>query len=121
MCWKSPWHSCKVVWQIPRFWVLAYNNTKTTLLKISSSVILPLAVIGVAYSLRNRAKILIVLTFALYYMGVHIAVIAVAGHSLPIMPYVLMFAVYGLANLAERTTRLRARLAGPRPVVRGLR
>jgi 4-amino-4-deoxy-L-arabinose transferase-like glycosyltransferase len=111
----------KVVWQLPRFWVLSSNYTKTTLLKIAHSAILPLAVLGIVFSLRDRTRILVVLTFVLYYMGVHAAVVAVAGHSLPVMPYVLTFAMYGLANLVQWATRLHPRLMHLMSMMRGLR
>ncbi|MBI4329421.1 MAG: glycosyltransferase family 39 protein [Chloroflexi bacterium] len=103
----------KVVWQVPRFWVLAYGITKMTLLKISQSVILPLAAVGLWFSLRNRVPMLSLAAFLVYYIGVHVSILALAGYSVPIMPYVLMLAIYGLANLAQKVTTRRRLPAVP--------
>ncbi len=64
-------------------------------------LILTLASLGIYFSIKERKEIFHPLSIILYFNLIHAAVAATFRYSIPIMPYVIMFAVYGVHRLSK--------------------
>lgn len=91
----------KTIYEIPRFWYLAYGKTKMLLLMIAQTALLVPAVLGGILAMRNKKNVTGLLLFLAYFVGVYVSFSALAAYSLPIPPYVIMFAAYGVLSLAS--------------------
>jgi len=60
------------------------------------------ALIGLFYSIRDWRKFFILYALIFYYSGTYILVRAIIRYRMPIEPFLIMFAAYGIAALWER-------------------
>jgi 4-amino-4-deoxy-L-arabinose transferase-like glycosyltransferase len=89
--WFSPF-SPKYQWMLP-------------ILLLIQSIILVLAAVGMLFSIKEGKDGFVLLLVILYFVGIHTLVVSTFRYSLPIMPYVIILAVYGVQRLwcsAER-------------------
>lgn len=66
--------------------------------------LLVLAVWGMALG-RKRASLLVPVLLILYFAGIHTLLVARMRYSLPVMPFVILFAGYTLHRMTERRAR----------------
>jgi 4-amino-4-deoxy-L-arabinose transferase-like glycosyltransferase len=89
----------KIRKQLLPFWYLGASETKTRILTVLQLPVLLLAGLGVFFSYtRQKSCSLLVLTIA-YFNLVYAAIHAQVKFSVPVVPYVLILAVYGLSEI----------------------
>lgn len=107
------------------FWPTSDSDTVSNLARVGSfGLMLPFMLYGVVLALRRQwgwsllqQPIFLLLLFCLVYTSVHLLTWALIRYRLPVDAVLLVFAGYGLVDLAERLLprflpRLAARLAG---------
>ncbi|MDD3726342.1 MAG: glycosyltransferase family 39 protein [Candidatus Ratteibacteria bacterium] len=57
------------------------------------------AILGLLYSIKNWRKLFILYALIIYYSGTYILVRAIIRYRMPIEPYLIMFAAYGISVL----------------------
>jgi len=69
---------------------------------------IPLLVLGVwgVILARDRGRLMVPLLLVIYFAGVHALLVARMRYSLPVMPYVVLFAGYTLSRMTERPARV---------------
>jgi len=85
-----------------RFWFSIFHPShkkfEKFLVVIQSAILIP-AGVGTGVSLKKHKPIAPLLMVILYYVGLHTLTVATVRYSIPIMPYVIILAVYGLLEL----------------------
>ncbi len=91
----------KMLWQVPRFWYLSYSSFNMKVLKVMNSLIWFPALFGMFFAIKNRKEVYAIIFLILYFTGIHTIAVALAGHSVPIMPFIIMLAVYGILSAVK--------------------
>jgi hypothetical protein len=81
-----------------RFWFYIYHpdHKKFTLFLIPiQGLILSLFLLGIYFSVKEKIEIFHPLAIIIYFNLIHAAVASTFRYSIPVMPYVILFAVYG--------------------------
>ncbi len=86
----------KVVIQSVQFWYLGGDKLRSLLFAIMQLSLLIPGLFGVVYALRRRLFIMPLLLIIIYFMLIHAISVGAARYSIPIMPYVGMFAAYAI-------------------------
>ena len=92
----------KVRKQFLRFWCLGASEKKTAGLLILQFPFLVLALVGIFFSLKMKKNFLAPFLVIAYFVLLHSAIFAVARFSVPVVPYVIIFAVFGVQQIHER-------------------
>lgn len=97
------------------FWIAGKTWTATALNAILQLPYIVLAIIGSVYCLKNKqAKAVgLLLLFIGYYVAVHVAILAQARYSIPLLPFVSILSTLGIVAVQERMT---AKLKDSKPV-----
>ncbi len=99
----------KIVKQFLCFWCLGASETKTRILSLLQLPILFLAGFGIFFSYTRKKNstllILVIVYFNLLYAAIH----AEVRYSVPVVPYVLILAVYGLSEIFSCFTKKQSR------------
>ncbi len=85
-----------------RFWFSIYqprHRVYSVVLIFIQFVLLVFAAFGVARGSRERRHQWHIIALVLYFNALHAIVVATFRYSLPIMPYVMMFAAHGMLTL----------------------
>ncbi len=81
-----------------RFWFYIYHpdHKKFTLFLVPiQGLILSLSLLGIYFSIKENKEIFYILIIIIYFNLIHAAVASTFRYSIPVMPYVILFAVYG--------------------------
>ena len=85
-----------------RFWFYIYHpdHKKYILFLVPiQGLILSLSLVGVYFSIKEKIGIFYLLAIIIYFNLIHAAVISTFRYSIPVMPYVILFAVYGVNKI----------------------
>lgn len=88
--------------QSVQFWYLGGDKLRSLLFAIMQSSLLIPGLFGVVYALRRRLFIMPLLLIIIYFVLIHAISIGAARYSIPIMPYVGMFAAYAISLKFQR-------------------
>lgn len=92
----------KIFTGILAYWYLGGSQFKSVLIAIINLPMLLLACLGLFYSIKCKTNIIPLLLLILYFTLIHAVILAIARYSVPIMPYVIIFASFGIINLYEK-------------------
>lgn len=84
-----------------RFWFYIYHPDHRSYLFILiplQAILLSLALFGVYISIKEHRDIFFPIAIIIYFNMLHAAIVSTFRYSIPIMPYVIMFAVYGVTK-----------------------
>lgn len=100
------------VWRLypyaPQFSASKYNIVSL----LSYGLILPFSIAGMILSLRKWKKCLFLYLVILYFTFFHMVSIGSVRYRAPIMPYIIIFAGYGLQELGKKLGIRRFRIGG---------
>ena len=94
------------------FWIAGKTWLATALNTILQLPYLVFAVIGVIYCFRkDKARaVSLLLVFIGYYMAVHVAILAQARYSIPLMPLVSILSTLGIVAAQQKMTARKNKL-----------
>lgn len=81
-----------------RFWFYIYHpdHKKFTLFLVPiQGLILSLSLVGIYFSIKEKTEIFYPLAIIIYFNLIHAAMVSTFRYSIPVMLYVILFAVYG--------------------------
>ncbi|MBI2557284.1 MAG: hypothetical protein HYW13_07755 [Planctomycetes bacterium] len=85
------------------FWYLGESKIKSMGMALLQFPVLILALLGFYLALKKRIKCIFPLySVILYFTLVHAAILPISRYSIPIMPYIIMFASFGIITLYNK-------------------
>ena len=85
------------------FWYLGENKIKSLGLAILQFPLIIFAIFGFYFAYKKKIMLIIPLySIILFFMLIHAVIQAIFRYSIPIMPYVLIFASFGIINLYNK-------------------
>ena len=85
------------------FWYLGESKIKSMGMALLQFPVLMLALLGFYLALKKRIKCIFPLySVILYFTLVHAAILPISRYSIPIMPYIIMFASFGIITLYNK-------------------
>ncbi|MFB0536328.1 MAG: ArnT family glycosyltransferase [Anaerolineae bacterium] len=89
----------KVIIQSIRFWYLGDTRPKSLFILSTQLPLLVMAVLGVVYAIRQRKPFIFYVLTIFYFNLIYAAIWVEARYSVPVEPYVMALASYGLLSL----------------------
>ncbi len=89
----------QVFWKILSFWYWSGSQLKNTINLIVNIPLLICAIAGFIYARRENLLILPILAAIIYFNFLHALTHSISRYSMPVIPYVILFAAYGILKL----------------------
>ncbi len=85
-----------------QFWYLGESKVKSTGMAIIQFPLILFAIMGIYPVYKKRSKLIIpVYSLIIFFTVIHAALLAISRYSIPVMPYVIILASFGITNLYE--------------------
>jgi len=85
-----------------KFWYWGQSRLTSMISLIINVPLLLIGIVGLIIALKNRRNVFLLVLVIVYFNILHALWGGRARYSVPIMPYVIMFAAYGLFNIIKK-------------------